>query len=324
MKKLSRILLAGAALGLSVTSAAAQDAYPTEPITLIVPFSPGGSTDIIARLIGEALSERIGQPVVVENHPGAGGNLGADLAAKADPDGHTMLMATTGVMSINESLYPDMTYSAAEDLVPVIHVASLTNVLAVNPDVPAQTVEELVAYAKEHPGELTFASSGIGSATHLVGELFKAQTGTDIVHIPYQGSGQAMTDLLSGNVSMMFDQIASSVENINGGNLRALGVTSTTPSEALPEVPPIAEAGVPGFEALSWSGIAVPTGTPEEVVQKLNTEINAILETPEMQERFAELGADVVGGSPEDFAAHVEAEREKWSKVVTDANIRIE
>lgn len=324
MKKISRMVLVGAALGLGVTSAAAQDGYPTEPITLIVPFSPGGSTDIIARLIGEALSERIGQPVVIENHPGAGGNLGADLVANADPDGHTILMATTGVMAINESLYPDLSYSAAEDLQPVAHVASLTNVLAVTPDLPVETVEELIAYAKEHPGELTFASSGIGAATHLVGELFKAETGTDILHIPYQGSGQAMTDLLSGNVSMMFDQVASSVENINGGNLRALGVTSTTPSEALPGVPPIADAGVPGFEALSWSGIAVPVGTPDEVVEKLNNEINAVLETPEMQERFAELGADVVGGSPEEFAEHVAAEREKWSKVVTDASIRIE
>jgi tripartite-type tricarboxylate transporter receptor subunit TctC len=320
---------AAAAMGLLLAVglpavASAQETYPSQPIRFIVPFSPGGSTDIVARLIGEELSERVGQPVVVENRPGAGGNIGADEVANAEPDGYTMLMGTTGVMSINESLYPELSYNAAEDFAPVAHVASLTNVLAVSPDVPADSVEELIAYAKENPGELTFASSGVGAATHLVGELFKSATDTDIVHIPYKGSGQAMTDLLSGNVSMMFDQIASSVSNIKAGKLKALGVTSSERSEALPEVPTIAEAGVPGFEALSWSGVVVPAGTPQPVIDRLNQEINAILETPEMQARFAELGADTVGGSPEDFAEHIAAEREKWSKVIEEADIRIE
>jgi tripartite-type tricarboxylate transporter receptor subunit TctC len=187
-----------------------------------------------------------------------------------------------------------------------------------------KTVEELIAHAKKNPGQLTFASSGIGSATHLVGELFKAQTGTDILHIPYRGSGQAMTDLLSGKVSMIFDQIASSVSNINAGKLKALGVTSKTRSEALPNVAPIADSGVPGFEALSWSGVVVPARTPAPIVNRLNSEINAILNTPEMKKRFADLGADAVGGSPEAFANHVKSERQKWAKLVKDANIRVQ
>ena len=324
MRKISRILGAAVTLALGLAPAAAQETYPSKRITFVVPFAPGGSTDIIARLIGEDLSKRLGQPVVIENRAGAGGNLGADVVAKAEPDGYTMLMGTTGVMSINESLYPEMSYKAAEDFQPVIHVASLTNVLAVTPSLPARTVEELIAYGKANPGKLTFASSGVGSATHLVGELFKAQTGIDILHIPYKGSGQAMTDLLSGKVSMIFDQIASSVSSINAGKLKALGVTSKTRSEALPNVPPIAEAGVPGFEALSWSGVVVPARTPAAIVNRLNTEINAILNTPQMKQRFAELGADAVGGPPEAFANHVKSERQKWSKLVADAKIRIQ
>ena len=324
MRMLPRILAAAVALAFGLTSAVAQDGYPNKRITFVVPFAPGGSTDIIARLIGEELSKRLGQPVVIENRAGAGGNLGADVVAKAEPDGYTLLMATTGVMAINESLYPEMTYKPAQDFQPVAYVASLTNVLAVTPSLPAKTVEELIAYGKANPGKLTFASSGVGSATHLVGELFKTQTGIDILHIPYKGSGQAMTDLLSGKVSMIFDQIASSVSSINAGKLRALAVTSKTRSEALPNVPPIAEAGVPGFEALSWSGVAVPARTPAAIVNRLNTEINAILSTPQMKQRFAELGADAVGGSPQAFANHVQTERQKWSKLVADAKIRIQ
>ena len=324
MRKAIRILVTAAVVALGLTPALAQETYPNKRITFVVPFAPGGSTDIIARLIGDELSKRLGQPVVVENRAGAGGNLGADLVAKAEPDGYTMLMGTTGVLSINESLYPEMSYKPAEDFQPVVHVASLTNVLAVTPGLPVKTVEELIAHAKKNPGQLTFASSGIGSATHLVGELFKAQTGTDILHIPYRGSGQAMTDLLSGKVSMIFDQIASSVSNINAGKLKALGVTSKTRSEALPNVAPIADTGVPGFEALSWSGVVVPARTPAPIVNRLNSEINAILNTPEMKKRFADLGADAVGGSPEAFANHVKSERQKWAKLVKDANIRVQ
>jgi tripartite-type tricarboxylate transporter receptor subunit TctC len=324
MRKAIRILVTAAVVALGLTPALAQETYPNKRITFVVPFAPGGSTDIIARLIGDELSKRLGQPVVVENRAGAGGNLGADLVAKAEPDGYTMLMGTTGVLSINDSLYPEMSYKPAEDFQPVVHVASLTNVLAVTPGLPVKTVEELIAHAKKNPGQLTFASSGIGSATHLVGELFKAQTGTDILHIPYRGSGQAMTDLLSGKVSMIFDQIASSVSNINAGKLKALGVTSKTRSEALPNVAPIADTGVPGFEALSWSGVVVPARTPAPIVNRLNSEINAILNTPEMKKRFADLGADAVGGSPEAFANHVKSERQKWAKLVKEANIRVQ
>jgi tripartite-type tricarboxylate transporter receptor subunit TctC len=311
------------ALGASSSPASAQD-YPNKPIKFVVPFSPGGSTDILARLIGEKLSQRVGQPVVIDNRSGSGGNIGADAVAKAPADGYTMLMGTTGIMAINDSLYAKLPYDAAKDLAPVVHVASLTNVLAVNPELPAKNVQELIDYAKKNPGKLNFASSGPGSATHLVGELFKSNTGVDIVHIPYRGSGQAMTDLLGGKVSMMFDQIASSVSNIQAGKLKALGVTSKDRSSALPNTPTIAESGVPGFEALSWSGIVVPAGTPQPVIDKLNREVNAILQDPAIRKRFAELGADPIGGSPADFANHLDKERAKWSKVVKDASIRIE
>jgi tripartite-type tricarboxylate transporter receptor subunit TctC len=311
------------ALGVFTSPISAQD-YPNKPIKFVVPFSPGGSTDIIARLVGEKLSQRLGQPVVIDNRSGSGGNIGADAVAKAPADGYTILMGTTGIMAINDSLYAKLSYDAANDLAPVVHVASLTNVLAVNPELPAKNVQELIDYAKKNPGQLNFASSGPGSATHLVGELFKSNTGIDIVHIPYRGSGQAMTDLLSGKVSMMFDQIASSVSNIEGGKLKALGVTSKDRSAALPNTPTIAESGVPGFEALSWSGIAVPAGTPQPVIDRINREVNAILQDPAIRERFAELGADPIGGSPADFESHLDKERAKWSKVVKDADIRIE
>lgn len=304
-------------------SAVAQD-YPTRPIRFIIPFVAGGSTDIIARLIGDKLSARLGQPVVIDNRGGAGGNIGADAVAKAAPDGHTILLATTGIMAINDTLYPKLSYSPQKDLAPVVYVTSLTNVLAVNPKVPANSVRELIDYAKANPGKLNFASGGTGAATHLVGELFKSAAGVDLVHVPYKGGGQAMQDLLSGEVSMMFGQIVTVISQIQAGQLRPLGVTSARPSSALPGVPTIAESGVPGFEALSWSGIVVPAATPQPIIDRLNRETNAVLQEPEIRTRFAEVGAEPVGGTPEDFARHIAAEHAKWSKVIAEAKIRLD
>jgi tripartite-type tricarboxylate transporter receptor subunit TctC len=295
--------------------------FPNKPLRIIVPFAPGGSTDIFARLVAERLSVSLAQPVVVENRAGASGNIGAEAVAKAPADGYTLLMATTGVMAINNALFKNMPYDAAKDLEPVIFIASITNVLAVPADLPAKNVAELVALAKKDPGKLTFASSGAGSSTHLSAELFKSMAGLDIVHVPFKGSGQALIDVVAGRVSMIFDNMPSALPHIKGGKLRALGVTGSKRSSALPDVPTIAEAGVPGYESLSWSGFAVPAGTPRDVVQRLNRETALILLAPEMRQKLAEQGADAVGGPPESFAEHARREREKWGRLVRERNI---
>jgi tripartite-type tricarboxylate transporter receptor subunit TctC len=303
-------------LALAVMPAAAQERYPSKPLRLVVPFAPGGSTDIFARLIADRLAAPLGQPVVVENRSGAAGNIGAEAVARAAPDGYTLLMATTGVMAINNAMYRNMTYDAAKDFEPVVFVASITNVLIVPPELPAASVAELIALAKREPGKLSFASSGAGSSTHMSAELFKSLSGTDILHIPYKGSGQALPDLMSGRVSMMFENMPGAVSHIKAGKVRALAVTGLRRSPAMPELPTIAESGVAGYESLSWSGIAVPAGTPRAVAERLNRDINAILASAEMRQKLAEQGADAIGGPPEAFAEHVRAEREKWSRLI--------
>jgi tripartite-type tricarboxylate transporter receptor subunit TctC len=307
-------------LALVALPAAAQ--YPNKPLRLVVPFAPGGSTDIFARLLAERAQGPLGQPVVVENRSGAAGNLGANEVAKGAPaDGYTLLMATTGVMAINNALYKNMTYDAAKDLEPVLFVASITNVLIVPPDLPAKNVRDLVAMAKKEPGKLSFASSGAGSSTHMSAELFKAMSGTDILHVPYKGSGQAMPDLMSGRVQLMFENAPGAVSHIKAGKLRALAQTGLKRSPALPDVPTVDEAGVKGYESLSWSGIAVAAGTPKAVIDRLNKDLNAVLAQPEMRQKIGEQGAEVVGGSPEAFRKHVEAERAKWSRLIQTNNI---
>jgi tripartite-type tricarboxylate transporter receptor subunit TctC len=315
---MSRILLLLLAV---VFSSAASAQYPSKALRIVVPFAPGGSTDIFARLLGERLAAAFGQPVVIENRAGASGNIGAEAVAKSAPDGYTVLMATTGVMAINNALFKNMTYDAAKDFEPVLFVASITNVLSVPVDLQAKSVGELVVLARKDPGKLTFASSGAGSSTHLSAELFKSMAGVDVVHIPFKGSGQALVDVIAGRVSMIFDNMPSALPHIKGGKLRALGVTGSRRSSALPEVPTIAEAGVPGYESLSWSGLAVPAGTPRDVVARLNREGAAILAVADMRQKLAEQGADAIGGPPEAFAAHIRAEREKWSRLVRERNI---
>jgi tripartite-type tricarboxylate transporter receptor subunit TctC len=295
--------------------------FPSKPLRIIVPFAPGGSTDIFARLVAERLSTAFSQPVVVENRAGASGNIGADAVAKSAPDGYTLLMATTGVMAINNALFKNIAYDAAKDFEPVIFIASITNVLAVPNDLPAKNVAELVALAKKEPGKLTFASSGAGSSTHLSAELFKSMAGIDVVHIPFKGSGQALIDVVAGRVSMIFDNMPSALPHIKGGKLRALGVTGLKRSPALPEVPTISEAGIAGYDSLSWSGFAVPAGTPRDVVLRLNRDTAAILAAADMKQKLAEQGADAIGGPPEAFAEHVRREREKWGRLVRERNI---
>jgi tripartite-type tricarboxylate transporter receptor subunit TctC len=321
MRKTLIAALTGIALFAAALPSAHAQSWPSRGIRIIVPFAPGGSTDVFARLIGERLATALGQPVVVDNRAGAGGNIGADAVAKAPPDGYTLLMATTGVMAINNAMYKNLSYDAEKDLKPVIYIASITNVLIVPADSPLKSVPDVIAAAKAAPGKLSFASSGSGSSTHISAELFRLMTGTELLHIPYKGSGAAMPDLISGRVSMMFENMPGVVGYIKAGKVKVLAVTGAKPTPALPDVKTVAESGVPGYESLSWSGIAAPAGTPTEVVARLNREINTILANPEMKQKLAEQGADAVGGTPEAFSAHIARERQKWSKVVRDAAI---
>jgi tripartite-type tricarboxylate transporter receptor subunit TctC len=318
--KLTTLIALVALVAASASSLHAQT-YPSRSLRIVVPFAPGGSTDIFARLIGERLAAALGQPVVIDNRPGAGGNIGAELVAKSPPDGYTLLMATTGVMAINNSLYRNLNYDAAKDLEPVSYIASITNVLIVPADSPLKSVGDLIAAAKAAPGKLTFASSGAGSSTHMSAELFKSMAGIDLLHVPYKGSGQALPDLITGRVSMMFENMPGAVSYIQSGKLNVLAVTGQKRTPALPDVKTVAESGVAGYESLSWSGIAVPSGTPRDVIARLNREINAILAAPEMRQKLTEQGAEAMGGTPEAFAEHIRRERDKWSRVVRDAAI---
>ena len=311
------------ALVLCAAGVAAQERYPQKPLRIVVPFAAGGSTDIFARMIGERLSGALGQPVVIENRPGAAGNIGAEAVARSTPDGYTLLMATTGVMSINNALYKNMSYDSSTDFDYVVYVASITNVLIVAADSPLHNVAELIAAAKRSPGKLSFASAGAGASTHMSAELFKIMAGVDLLHVPYKGSGPAMPDVITGRVSMMFENMPGAISHIRAGTVRALAVTGLRRTSALPEVPTVSESGVPGYESLSWSGIAVPAGTPRDVVARLNREINAILAAPDMRQKLADQGAEAVGGTPEAFAEHAKRERDKWSRVIRDASIAV-
>jgi len=314
-------------LGLLLAAAAAgawAQGYPARPIRIVVPFPAGGATDILAREAAQKLTEVWGQPVIVDNRPGAGGNIGSELVARAAPDGYTLEMGTVGTHAINASLYAKMPYDHVRDFAPVILVASVPNVLVVNPALPVNSVQELIAYAKANPGKLNFASSGSGTSIHLSGELFKVMAGVQMTHIPYKGSAPALQDLIGGQVQLMFDNLPPSLPQIKGGKLRALAVTSAVRAPALPDVPTVAEAGLPGFEASSWFGILAPAGTPPEIIAKLNAEIAKWLASPEAKEKMLALGANAAGGSPEDFARHIAAETAKWQKVVKASGAKVD
>ena len=298
--KLRRFLAAGIAgmALLGIGSAGAQD-FPTRPIKWVVPYPAGGSTDILARIIGQYLSERIGQQVIIENKPGGGNNIGTEFVVNSAPDGYTLLLVNPA-HGINATLYPKLTFNFMRDIAPVAGLMRVPNVMEVNPQVPAKTVAEFIAYAKANPGKINWASSGNGTSVHLSGELFKAMAGIDLTHVPYRGSAPALTDMISGQVHVMFDNMPSSLPHIQAGKLRALAVTTTTRSEALPDVPTVADT-VPGYEASAWFGMGVPKNTPRAIIDKLNKEVNAALADPKIKARLAELGGMLIAGTPEDF-----------------------
>ena len=302
---------------------AAADEYPNRPVKIVVPFAPGGSTDVVARILADKLGAELKQTFIVDNRAGASGNIGADAVAKAQADGYTLLMGTTGVLSINAHLYKDMPFDPAKDLAPVAYASLITNILVVNPGVPARNVAELIALAKGKPGSLTFASSGAGSSTHLSGELFKSLAGVDILHVPYRGSSQALIDLIAGQVTMLFDNAPSSLPFVEQGKLRALAVTSTRRLPNLPDVPTLDETGVRGYESLSWSGLVAPAATPRPVIDRLNAAVGRVLKMEDVKQRFATMGVEAVGGTPEQFAAHIRAESEKWGRLIKTANITL-
>jgi tripartite-type tricarboxylate transporter receptor subunit TctC len=310
-------------LTVCVSGAWAQ-AYPTKPIRLVVPFPAGGTTDILAREVGQRLSVTLGQPVVIDNRPGAAGNIGADLVAKSAADGYTLLMGTVGTHAINASLYAKMPYDHVKDFAPVILVAGVPNVLEVNPALPVNSVADLIKLAKAKPGQINFASSGSGTSIHLSGELFKTMAGVDMTHVPYKGSAPAITDLIGGQVQVMFDNLPSSLQHIKAGKLRAIAVTSAKRAPALPDVPTIAESGLPGFEASSWFGIVAPAGTPPAVIARINTDVNQWLQSSEAKEKLLAQGAIPTGGSPEQFATHIRAETDKWAKVVKASGAKVD
>ena len=313
-------LAAGAAALPALSCVAWAQAYPTRPVRWIVPTTPGTSPDILARLMGQWLSERLGQPFVIENRPGAGGNLAAEMVVNAPADGYTLLLVAPA-NAINATLYEKLSFNFIRDIAPVAGIIRLPNVMVVNPSVPAKTVPEFIAYAKANPGKINFASGGIGFANHVAGELFKAMTGVDMVHVPYRGQAPAMTDLLGGQVQVMFDPVVSSIAHIRAGKLRPLAVTTSTRAEALPDVPTVGDY-LPGFETSVWFGVGAPRNTSAEIVGKLNREINAGLADPKIKARLADLGGTVLPGSPADFGKLIADETEKWAKVIKFAGIK--
>jgi tripartite-type tricarboxylate transporter receptor subunit TctC len=308
-------VIAIACAGLGIAGAArAQDDYPNHAVRWLVGYPPGGSTDICARLIGQYLSEHLGQQFNVENKPGAGNNLATEMAAHSPPDGYTVFLVNPA-NTINATLYKNLSFNFIQDMAPVAGFIRVPNVMEVNPNVPAHTVKEFIDYAKANPGKVNMASSGIGTSVHLSGALFMMMTGVDMVHVPYRGASPALVDLLAGQVQVMFDNLPSSIGHIDGGRLRALAVTTATRSAALPDVPTIAET-VPGYEASAFFGMAVPAGTPRPIIDKLNKAVNEALASPSVQRSLAEMGGTLIAGTPEDFGKIIASETEKWSKVV--------
>jgi tripartite-type tricarboxylate transporter receptor subunit TctC len=315
-------LAAGAAALPAVARSARAQAYPSRPVRLIVPFAPGGNTDLFARLIGQWLSERLGQAFVVESRPGAGTNIGTEAAMRAAPDGYTLLMATPA-QTINAALYDKLSFNFVRDIAPVAAVVRTPFVMAVHPSVPAMTVSEFIAYATANPGKLSMASSGIGSSPHATGELFKMMAGISMVHVPYRGAAPALTDLIAGQVQIYFTALPEAIEHVRSGKIRALAVTTALRSELLPDTPTVSEV-LPGFEASFWAGFGAPKGTPAQLVAELNKEINAGLADPKIRSRLAELGGTVLAGSPSDFGKLIADEAEKWAKVIRSAGIKPE
>ena len=318
-------VLSIAALFASTTAAIAQPAaYPTKPIRIVVAYTPAGATDILARTIGQKLTEAWGQAVIIDNRPGANGNIGTEYAAKATPDGYTLLMVTAGTHGINPGLYRKLGFDAVKDFAPVSLVAMVPNVFVVNNGVPSKDLKEFIAYAKANQGKLNYGSPGNGSTAHLSMELFKSMTGIQMVHVPYKGSAGVLADLIGGQIVVTMDNMPPYVPQVKAGKIRALAVSPTRRSPALPDVPTVAEAGVPGYDSGAWFGLVAPANTPKDLVAKLSRETARILKLPDVSARLADLGAESVGGTPEQFSAHIKAEIAKWAKVIRDANVELQ
>jgi tripartite-type tricarboxylate transporter receptor subunit TctC len=316
-------LVAGMAVAI-VSSLACAQQWPTKPIRYVVPFAPGGTTDILARTISEKLSVALGQPVIVENKPGAGGGVGAAEVAKAAPDGYTIMGGTISTHAINATLYSNLPYDPVKDFVAITLIARVPNMLVINNDIPAKNVAELIKLMKAKPGNWNFASAGNGTSQHLSGELFKGMAGVEMQHVPYKGSPPALTDVMGGQVSMTFDNITTAWTLAKGGKLRALAVTTAKRSPVAPDVPTVAESGLPGYEIGSWQGVFAPAKTPPEIVKRLNTEIVKIINMPDVQAKLIDLGAEPVGNSSEDFTVFVKAEVVKWGEVVKKSGAKVD
>ena len=295
--------------------------YPAKPIRLIVPFVAGGSADVLSRVLAQRLTQQYGQQVVVENRPGSGGHVGAEAAARAAPDGYTIVFGTIGIHAAY-TIYSKLNYDPSRDLQPVSMYADVPNILVVHPSVPVKNVKEFIALAKSNPGRLNFGTAGSGSSTHMAGEWFKLYTGVNLTHVPYKGSAQAMQDLLGGQIELMFENLPTAIAQVRAGKIRSLGMTSRERSPSMPEVPTLAETGVPGFEATAWFTIAAPAKVPADIIRKLNIDMNAFLKAPEMQQRWIDMGVVPLGGSPADAEKFFVVEREKWGKVIKAAGIR--
>jgi len=312
------IALAAAGQGL------AADAYPSKPIRIVVAYTPAGTTDILARIIGQKMNESWGQPVIVENRPGAAGNIGTELAARSTPDGYTLLMGTTGTHAINVNLYRKLSWHSLRSFAPVSLVAMVPNIMVVNNAVPVKNVKELIAYAKANPGKINYGSPGNGSTAHLSMELFKGMTGTKLVHIPYKGSAGVLADVMGGQISVTIDNMPVYLPQVQAGKIRALAVSPAKRSPAAPDLPTIAESGVPGYDSGAWFGLLAPAGTPKAIVDKLSAETVRILKLADVSRRISELGAEPAGGTPEQFSALIKSEIAKWAKVIKEANVELQ
>ena len=315
-RRIAAKLLAATLLTLSIASAALSQGYPSRPIRFVVPYPPGGASDVTARMLGQKLAEAYGQPVLIENRPGANGNIALAEVARSAPDGYTLLMGNVGPNAINAGLYKTLPFDPLRSFAPVTLTSSVPIVLLVNASMPVRDAKELIAWIRAHPGKASFASGGNGSATHLTAELFKHQAGLDILHVPYRGDASAMTALMGGEVSMTFATIVAAMPQIKGGRVKALGIAAKGRIASLPDVPTVSESGLPGFESTSWGGVLVPAGTPAAVISSLHAELTRILRLPESREKLAALGADVVGGGPAEFGDYLKAEIAKWSEVI--------
>ena len=311
------------AIGLAFGMPAIAQTYPAKTIRWVAPFPPGGTTDIVARAVAQKLSESFGQQVVIDNRPGAGGNIAAEIVAKAPPDGYTVLTAFPG-LAINPSLYSKMTYDPLKDLAPVVLISAAPLLLVTHPSLPTKTVKDLIALAKSRPGELNFPSAGNGSSSHLGGELFKSMAQVNVVHVPYKGSNQAIIDLIAGRLSFFVNPMPEMIPFVQSGKLRALAVTSAKRSHVMPELPTVAEAALPGYEIVTWNGIMAPAGTPREIVTRLNSEVVRLLRTTDLKGNLEGQGLFIIGASPEEFAKHLRAETDKWAKVVKAAGARVD